>query len=114
MTDFVDISADWLTRLRDCSWLLYQNPTYNTFQAGASSFYWGENFCENLPAELNNLVSSVRYGGSPFNFKDDAVNIYMGEWFQSYEVFASNDQPSVSAYGGSLIVTGTSTWTLYE
>jgi hypothetical protein len=93
---------------------LYQNPTYNTYQAGASSFYWGENFCENLPAELNNLVSSVRYGGSAFDFKQDAVNIYQGEWFQSSEVLALNDVLSIAGYGGSLIVTGTSTWTLYE
>lgn len=56
----------------------------------------------------------MRYAGSPFSFQADAINIYQVQWFQSYEAFSSTDSPDLIPYGGSLIVTGRSTWTLYE
>lgn len=59
-------------------------------------------------------VSSVRYAGSPWDFKADALNIYQVEWYQSFEDFAESDNPNMIGYSGSLIVTGRSYWTLYE
>lgn len=57
----------------------------------------------------------MRYAGSPWNYQDDALNIYQAEWFQANEVFTAGDSYDFPAYyGGSLIVTGRSTWTLYE
>lgn len=95
-------------------WLLYQNPSYNAYQLGAATYFWGDDVCGNLNAELSDQVSSVRYAGSPFNYLDDGLNIYQSDWFQGAEVFATNDQPIVTALAGSLVVTGTSYWTLYE
>ena len=61
-------------------------------------------------------VTSVRYGGSPFNFQEDGLNIYENEWFQENEVYATASSPNFSPFknAGSLIVTGRSAWTLYE
>jgi len=103
---------------------------------GAATYFWGDDYCGNLNAELSDQVSSVRYAGSPFNYLDDGLNIYQSDWFQvsrlqrverstqgsasrtwsaqGAEVFATNDQPIVTALAGSLVVTGTSYWTLYE
>ncbi|XP_046464371.1 uncharacterized protein LOC124210099 [Daphnia pulex] len=96
-------------------WLMYENPSYNSNFLGASAFYWGENYCQDLPTGLNNQVSSVRYAGSPYNFQADALNVYQVEWFQSYEAFTASDSLDLSPYyGGSLIVTGRSYWTIYD
>ncbi|KAK4024960.1 uncharacterized protein LOC116918889 [Daphnia magna] len=96
-------------------WLFYENPSYNSVFLGLSAFYWGENFCEDLPTGLNNQVSSVRYAGSPYGFQADSINIYQVDWFQSYEVFAATDSLDLSPYyGGSIIVTGRSYWTIYD
>ena len=60
-------------------------------------------------------ISSVRYAGSPWGYQNDAVNIYRADWFQADEVFTAEDSYDLPAYyAGSLIVTGRSTWTLYE
>ena len=37
---------------------MYENPSYNSNFLGASAFYWGENYCQDLPAGLNNQVSN--------------------------------------------------------
>jgi hypothetical protein len=35
---------------------MYENPSYNSNFLGASAFYWGENYCQDLPTGLNNQV----------------------------------------------------------
>ena len=59
-------------------------------------------------------MSSVRYSGLVRDFKSDSVTVYNVEWFQSYEDYNDTDRPNISGYSGSLIVTGRSSWTLYE
>lgn len=97
-------------------WLLYENANFNINAPGASGFNWGINFCQDLPPLLNNRVTSVRYAGSAWGFQEDGLIIYENDWFQSREMYAAADFPSLGrfSYGGSLIVTGQSAWTLYE
>ena len=55
----------------------------------------------------------MRFAGPLNNFKADSITIYQEEWFQSFQYYADVSS-NTAAYGGSLIVTGTSAWTLYE
>jgi len=97
-------------------WILYENPNFNTNAPGASSFNWGIDFCQDLPPSLNNLVTSVRYAGSAWGFQEDGLTIYEKDWFQYHEIYVATNTPAFDAfsYGGSLIVTGRNTWTLYD
>lgn len=61
-------------------------------------------------------VTSVRYAGSAWGFQEDGLTIYEKDWFQYHEIYVATNTPAFDAfsYGGSLIVTGRNTWTLYE
>jgi len=77
-------------------------------------YIFGPSFeCTNLI--LDRRVSSVRFAGVPTDYKADTFTIYAREYFQGAEDFTTSDKPTVVVtYHESLIITGNSSWTVYD
>ena len=82
---------------------------------GSASFwmYGYKNFVE-LPTELKNKVSSLRFPGAPDDWKASSLNLYASENFMGEDEFTYDDIPELFAFNAkSIIVTGCKPWTVY-
>ncbi|CAL4117393.1 unnamed protein product, partial [Meganyctiphanes norvegica] len=97
-------------------WLYYENTEYNKM---AGRVYWlhGIDFCGNFPNDYTDMISSVRFAGDPTNWQADTLTVYEGQYFTGNEFYCTSDCGSLGNLdldASSLIVTGTSPWTVYD
>jgi len=73
------------------------------------------NFCVNYN-NIGGLVTSVRFAGSPRDYRADTFTLYQDDYFQSKEEYTITDLPVVDMIGNhkSIIITGASPWTVYD
>eukprot|EP00091_Calanus_sinicus_P011818 TRINITY_DN2667_c0_g1_i11.p1 TRINITY_DN2667_c0_g1~~TRINITY_DN2667_c0_g1_i11.p1 ORF type:complete len:171 (-),score=33.37 TRINITY_DN2667_c0_g1_i11:171-683(-) len=99
------------------TWILYADADFNTEDAGAASYWiYGDGTCLDVPDLFNNQASSLRYAGSRADWCFDSLNLYYGPYFNGYESeWIFKDTPDIGSVSAqSLIVSGGSSWTLYE
>ncbi|CAG7720721.1 unnamed protein product [Allacma fusca] len=99
------------------TWIFYERESFNSFEEGQTIHFIGDNdICINSTTlQLAGQISSIRYAGLPWSYKDDAINIYEVEDFQGDEIKSEKDLPFVaSQFQASLIITGCSAWTFYD
>jgi len=71
-------------------------------------------YCRNLNS-LGGKLTSVRFAGDKSDYRLNTLTIYKEEFFQDQEEFTNGDLANVNLkQHKSLIVTGTSSWTLYD
>ena len=77
---------------------------------------WGENYCTDLSRYFDNLASSVRFVGAPDGYKYDTLNLYAYDNYAGDEQYFywDSDTSPTDNFGNSAIVTGCSSWTVYE
>ena len=87
---------------------------YNSGAKGGQEFVFGpNNFCVDLKATAGK-TSSVRYAGSPNDYRADTLTFYEGTYFQGYEEYTFQDLSQLQRGPSSLIITGLSPWTVYD
>ena len=98
-------------------WILYAEEDFNGYSTGSANWWgFGDNMCSDLPTQLDNKVSSIRFTGAPDDWKYDTINIYFNDFFIGDEEFTYTDMTQVNYNNRakSVIVTGCSPWTLYQ
>lgn len=97
-------------------WLLYAENDYNDRDLGGANYWaYGNNFCTSVPAQFDNVASSLRYTGAPDGWEYDVLNLYFNDFFIGGEEFMYQDAPQLNYdnRAKSVIVTGCSAWTIY-
>ncbi|XP_042885675.1 uncharacterized protein LOC122261911 [Penaeus japonicus] len=97
-------------------WVFYEHDDYN---ADGGTVYWiiGINYCTTFDVPERNLFSSIKYVGSPNNLNADTLTLYQGTYFTGMEFYAFEDVPNLQSFtnlASSVMVTGSSPWTLYS
>ncbi|XP_018007393.1 uncharacterized protein LOC108665176 isoform X2 [Hyalella azteca] len=96
-------------------WLLYDEVDYDPL-TNETECHFRPYECGNWSPQCQNMVSSLRYAGSPYGLNDDYYNLYEGTIFRGKE-FRGNtnaaDLGDLDMAVSSLIVTGQSAWTFY-
>lgn len=96
-------------------WNFYDLINYNGNSNALMEYAFGPNeFCINF----NNLrarVTSLRFAGSPNDYRANTLTLYQGTYFQGTEeyIIASVNSIQVQKHS-SLIITGQSPWTLFD
>merc|ERR1711970_611072 len=118
--NLADIGFDDLTSsvCGEGVWILYENMNYNNshHHGWTQVFASGTYSCDNLPVTRENQASSVRYAGTG-DLNDDTLTIYHSHNYGGGEVMFIREEPFLGDYnneGSSLIITGESSWTVYE
>ncbi|XP_018007389.1 uncharacterized protein LOC108665172 [Hyalella azteca] len=97
-------------------WNLYNAVNYDLNSNESRCIFIGINWCGNWITQCQNMVSSLRYTGSPYGLNDDYYNLYEGTSFRGRE-FRGNtnaaDLGDLDMAVSSLVVTGQSAWTFY-
>ncbi|XP_018013012.1 uncharacterized protein LOC108670071 isoform X2 [Hyalella azteca] len=96
-------------------WLLYDATNY-ALDSSAVCLWHAVNYCSNWAAYCQNMVSSVRYAGSPHGLNNDYYNLYEGTSFRGDEFRGDEDAAQLGDLDlavSSLIVTGQAAWTFY-
>ncbi|CAG0884151.1 unnamed protein product [Darwinula stevensoni] len=95
-------------------WLFYSENFYNYEDYGSVEWIYGDDVCENLET-VGDQVSSLKYVGHLFEWKKNTMNLYELDLFAGLEFHEWNSTAEVPALSGvgSVIVTGTQSWTLY-
>jgi len=123
VVDYISDLAEywWDNKVESCCftgiWLLYDGVNYNSENPDASDWWvYGDNYCTDVPQGFKNKASSIRYTGSPDNWRQDSVNLYFQEYFIGEEEFTYSDKETLNYdnRAQSVLVTGCSPWTLYE
>jgi len=72
-------------------------------------------FCSDLKT-IQGSVSSLRFVGSGGDYRKDSITLFSGTYFQEKEEFFVESAKHVLLVGSvkSLIITGTSGWTVYS
>jgi len=99
------------------TWFLYAEENYNGYNTGAANWWaYGDNYCLDVPAAFDNQASSLRFTGAPDDWKYDTVNLYFNDYFIGDEEFTYNDmtQLNYDNRAKSIVVTGCSSWTVYQ
>lgn len=98
-------------------WVLYGDEQYN-YQNTNSHNWWayGDDYCTDVPQQFMNEASSLRYTGHPEDYRRDSINMYFNDYFMGDEEFRYSDTPYLNYdnRAKSIIVTGTSWWTIYQ
>ncbi|CAG0884153.1 unnamed protein product [Darwinula stevensoni] len=97
-------------------WIFYGESNYNSQSSGVVEYNAGDYYCWNLGI-ANNQVSSLRYAGDTFAWKDPSLNLYQFEYFCGMEFFETQDTPQLPVEMDtvdSFIITGREYWTLYS
>ncbi|CAG0913388.1 unnamed protein product [Notodromas monacha] len=97
-------------------WLFYDGYSYGLNDDLDVIWVWGDDSYYDFE-RLDNAVSSVRFVGPEADFLGDSVTLFSSEVFKAWEYFIFEDMaqlPGWTYFTDSLIVTGSSTWTLYE
>merc|ERR1711953_254466 len=65
---------------------------------------------------FDNQASSLRFTGAPDDWKYDTLNLYFNDYFIGDEEFTYNDmtQLNYDNRAKSIVVTGCSSWTVYQ
>ncbi|KAG7167506.1 uncharacterized protein LOC121868356 [Homarus americanus] len=96
-------------------WIYYDNINYN-IDAGKVYFVHGIDISVNFPADYVDMSSSVRFAGSPFHMNEDTWTLYEGKSFTGQEYYGNEDSATLGNLAGktfSIVLTGTSPWTVY-
>ncbi|XP_018012335.1 uncharacterized protein LOC108669498 [Hyalella azteca] len=97
-------------------WLLYDEVNYDPITNETECTVRPIGECGNWSPQCQNMVSSLRYAGSPYGLNDNYYNLYEGTYFRGRE-FRGNtnaaDLGDLDMAVSSLIVTGQSGWTFY-
>merc|ERR1712212_911288 len=98
-------------------WIFYDNVEYNSHTAGWVFWASGVDYKGDVPYEYTNLATSLKYAGSPYDYRDDTWTVYSGEGFTDQEHFGNSDAANLGSLGddvSSIIITGNSAWTFYD
>ena len=99
------------------TWFLYAEESYNGYNTGSANWWaYGDNYCLDVPAAFDNQASSLRFTGAPDDWKYDTLNLYFNDYFIGDEEFTYNDmtQLNYDNRAKSIVVTGCSSWTVYQ
>jgi hypothetical protein len=96
-------------------WNFYDLVNFNANNNAVMEYAFGPNqFCINF----NNLrarVTSLRFSGSPNDYRSNTLTLYKGTYFQDQEeYYIANQANVVLQQHASLVITGSSAWTLYD
>jgi len=98
------------------TWLFYDHDNYNTGSNASMEYVSDVNqySCHHLNSTGGKLTS-VRSAGDKNDYRLNSLTLYKEEYFQDQEEFTNGDLAYVKLrQHKSLIVTGNSTWTLYD
>jgi len=112
----------WDNRITYCIatgiWLFYEDDEYNTRNPEKGSLWiWGNGEAVQFPPSFERQASSIRSAGSQYNWQnDETLTFYMNEDFIGDQEFLDCDKPRLNYddQAKSAIITGCSSWTLYE
>jgi hypothetical protein len=94
-------------------WILYGQTD---FSYGPTCHTAGVDTYSNWTSYCANLVSSIRYAGSPYGLNDDYYNLYDNEYLEAEELGGNTDKATLGSFDlrtSSLALSGQSEWTLY-
>jgi len=97
------------------AWLYYDYENYNQNTGGLMEWVFGPGQkCVNFN-NLQGAVSSVRFAGSPKDWRTSTFTLYARDYFMGAEEYIYQDQPSIALQDHrSLIVTGNTGYTVYD
>ena len=125
---FTDAHSDlanytpWDDSISSCcgtgTWILHADKKYNNHYQDTAAVYkiYGHKICVNIPEELDNQVSSLRYAGSKADWCFPSLNLYYGPSFSGVDyAWYFKDMSNLGSVAvQSLVVNGDSAWTLYQ
>ncbi|XP_018011637.1 uncharacterized protein LOC108668890 [Hyalella azteca] len=97
-------------------WLLYDAVNYDPLADESECTFRSIGECRNWDFQCRNMISSLRYAGSPYGLNDNYYNLYEGTLFKGREFRGNTDAADLGDLDmavSSLIVTGQSGWTFY-
>jgi len=99
-------------------WLYYNDINYNKNVAEHGvTWLHGIQYCSDITTQMDNKISSFRYGGSSSYINQPSFTVYDGQGFQGDEFYSDNNAAHFSVLSGkasSVIITGPSSWTFYS
>jgi len=98
------------------TWLFYDNKNFNINGNAAMEYIFeGAETCVDFHG-LAGYVSSIKFVGKTEDYRQDTITFYETTYFQANEEYVEHDIPNLSLMGriSSLIVTGSSPWTIYD
>jgi len=105
----------------DGFWILYAGDSFNNATSVQESWWgFGSSYCTDLPTQFRNKASSLRYVGLSQDWVGDGLNLYTRENYGGKTRVTTQDegiidfQPGFDNAAQSAIVTGCTSWTLYQ
>jgi len=100
------------------TWIFYGDTNYANFSHGVQVYFSKANGCITFD-QLSEKVSSIRFAGSEKDFRLDFIDLFAGVFFTGLHLRSNkNTVANITATGlpgtASIIVSGTSPWTLYS
>ncbi len=97
-------------------WVLFDVVNYNKGEwQSPMHLGWGDNYCVTLPRSIRWRASSARLVGDGGNYLRDSLSVYQGEFFMGHEaVYTRSSSYPLFKFAKSAVITGCSSWTLYE
>ncbi|CAG7833884.1 unnamed protein product [Allacma fusca] len=102
------------------TWLFYDLPYYNANETAYMNYLHAPNgtsiYCSNFDSVFSNKTSSIRFVGSPKSITAETLTLYAKTYFQGQSEYFTGDysSPSLSETVSSLIITGSSPWTVFD
>ncbi|XP_018017204.1 uncharacterized protein LOC108673837 [Hyalella azteca] len=97
-------------------WTLYDAINYGANDTGDVCHFRAIKTCDDLSSSCRNVISSLRYSGSPYGINNDYYNLYEGINQRGMEFGGETDAPHLGDLDlevSSLVVSGQSAWTFY-
>lgn len=98
-------------------WIFYGSKNYANFSNGVAAYSSKSNGCFTFQ-NLTENVSSFRFAGSGKDYKQDFIDLFSGIFFTGVHLSTSMAVSNLSSLRlpgtTSIIVSGTSPWTLYS
>ncbi|CAG0896828.1 unnamed protein product [Cyprideis torosa] len=100
-------------------WLFFEDPNYNgnTWDSARVEWVFGEGHCTNLATEfVRGRVRSLKYVGDIEDWFRDTITFFQHKLFMGTEYYEVTDVADTRVWSRpkSLIITGDSSWSLYE
>ncbi|CAL8128163.1 unnamed protein product [Orchesella dallaii] len=101
-------------------WIFYDDTSFGRGGSGRVQYVsntGSQQYCFNLGDSVRGKLTSVRYGGHVTGLVESTFTLFEYTWFKGVaeEKFtASKPSLSLSSRHQSIIITGTSSWTVYE
>jgi hypothetical protein len=98
------------------AWIFYDDLNFNNY-GGADMEYIFRPLSAPQCVDFDNLggrATSARFVGNPINYRDETITFYQHDFFQGPQKYVFMDYPSLNFYASSLIITGQTSWTVYD